>query len=448
MPVLIQNLIFSFHGLKLSKARYNKHFFKILQDLKESEWWTEEKIANYQDEQVRKIVRHAYETVPFYRRFYDQYNVNIDKIKTVEDLALLPVLTKQIVRENQQQMVSMVYKKKNLKKVLTSGTTGTPLTIYFTKEGLAFQWAVWWRHKARFGISFKDEHLTFGARVPIDQDSNTPPFWRKDYFNKRVYLSTYHISGETVKSIVDYLNNTDFVFYTGYPSAMYSLASLIEEKKLHLENKPKYIISGSDALLPKYEAAIQRVFGAPVTDQYGMNEFAGNMSRCEQGKYHLDFECCYVEQQPLPAAREGDSKLFFTGWGNYAMPFIRYEVGDYGKPTLKKCSCGRHSLCFESIDGRMEDYIVTPDGRKIVGMNQVFEYAANAKEIQIYQKDVDLLTIFVVPDKNYGEDDNKALIRELRRRAGEEIKIEIKPVEEIKRAENGKFRAVISEVHE
>ena len=191
MPVLIQNLIFSFYGLKLSKARYNKHFFKILRDLKESEWWTEEKIANYQDEQVRKIVRHAYETVPFYRRFYDQYNVNIDKIKTVEDLALLPVLTKQIVRENQQQMVSMVYKKKNLTKVLTSGTTGTPLTIYFTKEGLAFQWAVWWRHKARFGISFKDAHLTFGARVPIDQDSNTPPFWRKDYFNKRVYVHNF-----------------------------------------------------------------------------------------------------------------------------------------------------------------------------------------------------------------------------------------------------------------
>ncbi|MCF8102170.1 MAG: hypothetical protein K9K66_10980 [Desulfarculaceae bacterium] len=444
MPNILQDVTFSMYGWYLARQRYNSYFDRYLENLKSTEWWPENKILYYQNMQMIKLLKYAYESVEFYHKWYDECGVDIKSVASIEDLNRLPILTKQLVRKSFGRMVSSNFSKRHLYKSLTSGTTGTPLTVYQTKAGLAFQWAIWWRHKARFGLSTKDRYLTLGARIPVSQTQSTCPYWRKDFINNRVYMSTYHISKRTVKDIVSYLNATNFDFFTGYPSAMYSLANLISEAGLKLYNKPKYIISGSDALLPKYEMLISKIFGAPVTEQYGMSEFAGNMSKCEFGNYHVDFECCYVEA--LPIEKAGVYKILLTGWGNKAMPFIRYEVGDFGVPRDCNCACGRKSLYFESIDGRLEDYIITPDGRKIIGMNQVFEYAKNAREIQIYQKTPERVEFRIVPGRAFGKKDKEALTTEFRRRAGSKIVIQFNIVNELQRSASGKLKAVISDV--
>ncbi len=444
LPIWLQNLAFSLHGFKLKRQRYNKKFYKYIEFLKESEFWDKERIRQYQNDKVRYIVKHAYETVPFYKKWYDEYNVDITKIKTVEDLKYLPILKKEMVRENNDQFLSSKINKSKTIIVKTSGTTGTPLRIYFTKEALALQWAIWWRHKARFGIHIGDRHLVFGARVPISQKQNKPPFWREDFVNNRVYLSSYHISKKNLKSIVDYLNSTYFDFYTGYPSSIYLLANLMEEYGYRLYNRPKYIVTGSEVLTDKYYDQIKRTFGVTITEQYGMNEFAGNLSKCEYGNYHLDFECCTLELESLDY--NGYKKLIFTGWGNEAMPFIRYDIGDYGIPFQGKCKCGRESIALSRIDGRLEDYILTPDGRKIMGMNQVFKYAENAKLIQIFQKNVNLVEIRVVPGKYFNRKDENALKKAFLERVGKGMNVNIVKVKNIELTNSGKFKAVISEL--
>jgi len=445
MPVALQNTIFSVYGWNLARKRYNRWFHHHLKKLKKMEWWSFQQIEEYQNKCFVDVVAHAYKTVPFYRKWYDECGLDINKIQSLSDLSKLPILTKQMVRENQDSFVSNVYKRKSLIEGLTSGTTGTPLTIYQTREGLALQWAIWWRHLMRFGIAFNDKILTFGARLPIDQNQQKPPYWRNDYYNNRVYLSTYHISKGTIEDIVSFLNRSKFDIFTGYPSAMYVMASLIEERGLRLHNSPKYIVSGSDALLPKYSKLISSVFGSPVTEQYGMGEFAGNMSKCEHGIFHEDFECCYIENSN---SHSEFRRLLLTGWGNYAMPFLRYEVGDFAMPLHKNCSCGRKSKCYSTIEGRLEDYVVTPDGRKIIGMNQVFEYAKNAKEIQIYQSSQNEIEFRIVTGKNFGDEDKKALVREFRRRGGIDIKIKFKIVNALQRSSSGKLKAVVSDIPE
>jgi len=445
LPVWLQNGILSLYGLQLARIRYNPHFYSLLSSLKESEWWSHQQIRARQDERIGAIVRHAYRTVPFYRRWYDEHGVDVERVTTADDLQRLPLLTKQTVRAHYHEMISTDFSRSSLTRNLTSGTTGTPLTIWQTREGVAFQWAIWWRHKARFGLNLGDRHLVFGARVPVSQRQNGPPYWRHDRFNKRVYLSTYHISARTVAPIVEYLNSTTFEFFTGYPSAMYTLTTLMEEAGLRLTNRPKYVVAGADALTPAFESSIRRAFGVPVTEQYGMAEFAGNMSKCERGMFHLDFECCHLEQAAIPGSPD-HCKLVFTGWGNPAMPFIRYEVGDVGSSATETCACGRASACLARIDGRLEDFIVTPDGRRLVGMNQVLEYAPNAKTIQVYQRDIASLELRVVPGNGFGEADQQALVRELRRRVGPEMTIDIRLVDAFEPSATGKFRAVISDV--
>ncbi len=445
LPCWTQNLLLTCHGFHIRHTRYNKHFYRRLHELRQSEWWAQEKIRDYQNKKLRTLLKHANETVPFYREWFGDHGVRIENIKTIEDLAALPILTKPVVRENQERMVSSQFHKRRLLKVLTSGTTGTPLEIAITKEALAFQWAVWWRHRARFGLHVNNRFLMFGARVPVSQNQQNPPFWRRDFANHRTYLSTYHLTKNNMTAVVDYLNSTHFDFFAGYPSAMLVLANHILDTGQQLTNRPKMVIAGSDTLYPGFQSRICQAFGAPISEQYGMVEFAGNLSKCDRGCFHVDFECCHVETQPIDDD-QGFVELLLTGWGNPAMPFIRYRIGDFAKPSDGPCSCGRHSECLDSIDGRSEDYIVTPDGRMIMGMNQVFEYASGADEIQIHQKEAHSIEVRIVPGPAFGDADKAALTRELRRRIGDNMNIEFILVDSIPRTSSGKFKAVVSDV--
>ena len=445
LPILLQNVTFSMYALAPRRKRFSKHFHDRLAQLRQSEFWSEERIGAFQDEQIRHIVRHAYQAVPFYKRWYDQHHIDPDKVRGREDLERLPILTKALVRENQHDMVSQAYPRRSLHVDLTSGTTGTPLRILKTREAVAFQWAVWWRHRARFGMMPGQRHLMFGARVPIAASQRKPPFWREDYFGHRTYLSIFHLTPANMPAIVDFLNKRSFEYYLGYPSAISVLAQYLLENGIRLSHPPRWTITASESLLPVFENSIRQALGTPVTEHYGMAEFAGNMAKCEQERFHVDFECCHVEGQPLTGS-ESQHSLIFTGWGNPAMPFIRYEVGDYGTPCLDRCPCGRQSVTYRRIDGRTEDYVRTPDGRVITGLNQVLEYGTGAKEIQVYQDRLEEIEIRVVPGPGYTANSQRALLRELRNRVGQSLQVRFVQLDSIPRTANGKFRAVISKL--
>jgi phenylacetate-CoA ligase len=176
-----------------------------------------------------------------------------------------------------------------------------------------------------------------------------------------------------------------------------------------------------------------------------MVEACGNLSKCEEGNFHLDHEFCILEtvDDGISGRQE---RMVFTGLCNPAMPLIRYDIGDYCTSEDIPCPCGRHSRVIGSIEGRVEDFIRTPDGRKAVGMNQVFEWADGAREIQVVQQSLDSITVRIVPDEEYGEHTKEALRTEFRKRLGTEVKIDFRQVESIPRSESGKYRAVISEV--
>jgi phenylacetate-CoA ligase len=446
LPVPLQNVGLSLFGLYAWRQRLGKDFPDRLARLQESERWPEDRIRQYQDQQLQQLVRHAYDTVPFYRRWYDQHGVHPSQIQGQDDLPKLPVLTKDLVRQNQEDMISRAYPRRQVKIHLTSGTTGTPLRIAKTKEGFSFQWAIWWRHRARFGLTPGQRYVMFGARVPIQASQSRPPFWREDYFGRRTYMSTYHMTPENLPVIVDFLNQKAVDYYLGYPSAISVLAQYMLENNIRLRHPPKCVVTASESLLPAFENRIRQALGAQVTDQYGMAEFAGNLAKCEHGRFHLDFECCCLECLPLTDSAQQQQSLLLTGWGNPAMPFIRYEVGDYGTRATGPCPCGRQSPTLLRIDGRTEDFVRTPDGRMVMGLNQVLEYAVGAKEIQVYQERVEELEVRVVAGPEYGQAGEDAMLRELRRRVGDQLSIRFVTVDSIPRGGSGKFRAVVSKL--
>jgi phenylacetate-CoA ligase len=446
LPIWAQNLAFTLNGIQLRRTRYSQHFYTSLELLRHSEWWSKDQINEYKLHQIRQLVRQAATTVPYYRDTWRAAGVNTSDLNSHDILQSIPILTKQAAREQQRYLLSDQFRSTRLTRLLTSGTTGTPLCVRASRDTQALQWAVAWRHRARFGLNRGDRHLVFGARVAVHASQSRPPFWRHDLATNRVYINAHHFTDAKMPGVLDWLNTQQFDFFAGYPSAMYVLARFIEENGLRLHRRPKYVVTGSDALLPHFQRTLRRIFGVPVTEMWGMAEFAGNMSKCEYGRFHEDFEVCHIETQPIAGASKDIVRLVCTGWGNPAMPFIRYDVGDYARIATDDCPCGRQSQSFVSVDGRTEDYVRTGDGRMVIGMNQVLEYAPGAREIQLYQNRVDELQVRIVPSSGYGLEDEKALMRELRRRLGHHIAIRFVIVDSIPRTGSGKFRAVLSDL--
>ena len=135
-----------------------------------------------------------------------------------------------------------------------------------------------------------------------------------------------------------------------------------------------------------------------------------------------------------------------TGLSNDATPLFRYRIGDSGTRLKKPCECGRAGDVFLDVDGRNEDFVMTPDGRLIGRLDHIFKKQVDILEAQIRQDSKEALEVLLVPDEGFSEKSENQLVAEIRKRLGDEIHIDIRQVETIARERNGKFRAVKSNI--
>ena len=446
LPIFAQNLACGLQGSSQRKLRYGGVFAERLAWLEQSQWWTASQIEEYQEDTLQKLIRHAYDTVPYYRRTFDTLKLTPADIRTSADLPKLPVLTKEDVFRQRDELVSKAYDPKDLVFCHTSGTTGKSLQFYQEPSAVQFRWAVWWRHKQRFGVAFDDPYATFTGLTAVPLDQHKPPYWRENKPMRQTIFTMHHVIPATVPAIVERLNQGGFSYYSGYPSIIHLLASLIREQGLRITAPPKAIFTGAETLYEDQRQTMADVFGCVVTDQYGFSEGCGNASRCPQDLFHEDFEFGILECDQAQTAENGDRRgtIVATGFAGFAMPFIRYQVGDVGTWQAAPCSCGRHSKVLSRIEGRVEDYVVTPEGRHILRFDYIFKDTHHVREAQVVQDRPDGIRIVVVRRTGYSTDDEALIREEIRRRVSERLQVSFEYVDEIPREANGKFRAVKS----
>lgn len=451
LPVPLQHLAVSVKGLWLRHLRYNSEFWRYLDFLQASEWWDENELSDYQDVRLQTVVRHSFENVPYYRERMKARGLRPNDIRGRDDLDKLPVIDKQVVRDRLQDFVNTSANRWTLSWSRTSGTTGTPLRVAKTREAIARQRAVWWRHRARFGLTPGDKELSLGARTVVSAQQESPPFWRYCWPLNRTFLSPLHITDKNIALIVDWIDDQGFDFFTGYASALYLLAQCFQRADLKVHNRPRAVLTGADALLPPFKKTIRHAFGSPVSEHYGMVEGCGNISKCEEGTWHVDEEFGIFELLDTSDQVSGSKakEIVFTGLTNTAMPLIRYKVGDLAVPGEDGCSCGRQSTTLKAITGRKEDFVETPDGRFVTGMNQVFKWADGVRMAQIVQHSIERLELRVLPESSFEETDVDVLVQGLRTRVGHEMEIDVREVSSVDGFQtSGKFRAVVNQMDE
>ncbi len=446
LPVFLQNAACWYYGAKEKQLRFSHFFERHLEQLVASEKWSASEIEAYQNEKLRALVRHAYENVPYYRDRWKALKLSPDDIRSRADLWKIPVLTKEDVRQHADRFISRKTARRELLSRHTSGTTGKALHFYMTKEAVAFQWAVWWRHRLCFGVSPGTWHANFtGQRVvPITQ--RTPPYWRWNRPMRQVLINMQSLAPAKIASIVELLNSRQFDFYAGYPSFIHMLALNAMDAGLRLSAPPRVIFTGAENMLDFQRRDIRAFTGAILSDHYGSTEACVNASRCPEFVYHEDFEFCImegIERAPGDPAKT----IVSTGFGCDAFPFIRYEVGDTAVwQDAPGCACGRKSPVLLRIEGRCDDYVITPEGARIARLDYLFKDALNVKEAQIVQEEIGKIKILLVRRSTYDTKDEMEIRRDIRSWLSPTLEVEFEYVDEIARASNGKFRAVLSKL--
>lgn len=448
LPIWAQNLACSMSGVRMRRTRYNKVFYDFLDFLEKSQWWSLKEQQAYQDGQLSKIIHHAYQTVPYYRRVMDERKLKPSDILTTDDLVKLPVLTKDIIREQGTELFSTDFPRELMVYGHTGGTTGKSLQLYSDKNTQPHQWAVWWRHRRRFDLNIDDEFIVFAGRDVVPLNRMTPPFWRRNIPMHQTYVSIHHMTKQNMPALIEYLQKRKVKFYSGYPSAVYLVAKYMLDNNLSLPHPPEVTVLGAETLLPHQRRAMEKAFGGKATDQYGASEQCGNISECENGHYHVDMEFGHIEFLPLEGSAPNVRRIICTGFWNDAMPLIRYDIGDLATlPTQEiVCSCGRKSPIVEKIDGRIESYIITPDGRQAGRLDFIFKDSQYIEEAQFIQDEISVVKIKIVRSKGFSTRHEKELLDDLRKYLGEVIRFEIDYVSEIPRTANGKFRQIVSSV--
>lgn len=452
LPIALQNLACNFYGLRERQTRFGSHFSQQFQNLISSDWASKSEIEAYQDAQVASLVDHAYKTVPYYRRVMDEHGLKPKDILSRAELVKLPILRKEDVVKFFQDLLSTEYKKKELRVFTTSGTTGKALKFLKNQEAIASQWAVWWRHRHRFGIEPFTWHVNFTGKpiVPIDQTK--PPFWRWNFPLRQVLINMQHITAPKIKHIGNFIGNHNFKYFSGYPSIIANYCQLLLEQRIFVKQTPSHIFLGAEPVLEDQRSIIEQTTGAVITDQYGFSEGAGNASRCEQGIYHEDWEFGILECADAEPIGNGQvrGRILATGFANRAFPFLRYEVGDIGiwEDNGYQCKCGRHSAVLKQIEGRTEDYVLTPEGNRIMRFDYLFKDTIGIKEAQVVQREHGQIIIRVVARTSFNQEDAEGIKQKVKQWISPALMVDFEVVNSIPRSNSGKFRPVLSELKE
>ncbi|MHB9131104.1 MAG: phenylacetate--CoA ligase family protein [Armatimonadota bacterium] len=435
LPIWAQEWALSRYARHLDRMYYGPDFASWVQRFNEMERYSAAQIAEYQLQELHRILCAAFRSVPWFRAMATWRGLREGDFTSYTHLRLLPIMEKHPIRQDPWRFISDEYPKKRLWLEKTSGTTGTSLQIFWPREMLPRWWAL---HEVRVrywaGISQSVPRAMVGGRPIIRGSTDQPPYWRYVRHWKQLYMSSYHISPVTVPQYIAALQQYESGWITGYGSAIALLGEYLVDHPTPL--RIRAAVTSGDTVSERQRQAIERGFRCRMLDYYGSAEGCCVISECEQGRLHVQPEAGILEiidEHGAPCPPGVDGEFICTGFGNDVMPLIRYRTGDYGSWAMEQnCPCGRKSPLVNHITGRTDDYLVLADGRRIGRLSTAMKKAPSVKQAQLVQDKPGHAWLLVVPDYDYRDAHGETLVEDILSRIGERaISIEVRTVSDI-----------------
>jgi len=434
-PSFIKKL---YYDLVPFSKRYGKVFNDTYKFLLESETWSREDLEKYQLKEFKKLINHCYNNVPYYTKVFNDRGLTSNDFQSISDIKKLPFLTKDIIRNNSNDLIATNMKHQKSYEFRTSGSTGKKLVFYATDDVYKKEAAFILRAYEKHGAVLYDKSSVWLRRyVPIDRDSN---LWYYDYELKRLYMSAYHLNDNSIFDYINKINSDTHHTLVAYPSSAYVLACLCEKYNLKLKYIKKIHVS-SEMMLPEWRRKIIDVFGIIPVCHYGAIEKVCLMHQLEDSEnYYENLQYGITE---YVRNKDGTNVIIGTGFLNYYMPFLRYRTED---SVVLNSNAGDFNK-VSTINGRTSDILIAEDGSNLPGVNfysWIDKKVAGVAMFQIVQKNRKEVSFNFVPSDRYDKNTISQIEEGLNSRLGNLI-FKINKVREIKRNENtGKIRCIVN----
>ena len=438
-------------GFPLQDIWTKTEIIKSLGFLRESQYWDDTQMLEYRSGRLRMLVNHAYNNVPFYREAFDRIKLRPEDIRGIEDIDIIPVITRDIFRNRNREFIARGSKYKNIRTGKTGGTTGTPVIVYKDTSDRSMTWASYYRWYDWMGIAMGEKTMTFWGAGSVTE-SNFPETVRQrviNYLQNAYVVNSFNISRELLPSVVSGINRMKPVLIKGYLSSLMFLAGYMNERGIRVSAPLKAVSSTTETLLPEDRKTLEKTFQAPVYDQYGCGEASAIAYECPHHRgMHLTQEHVIVEilddyQHPSI----GSGNVVITNLDNFIMPFIRYVNGDIAKIAESKCSCGVTSPRIAFVEGRASDSIILKNGARVHGVfftDILYEkgiFTEKIKRFQVYQDKPGEIE-FRIESPHKADISTDTLLTETLNRYFSHV--EIKRSEKLENEPNGKFRYIKS----
>ncbi|MFA7407279.1 MAG: hypothetical protein WCY93_05500 [Anaerolineaceae bacterium] len=436
---LLRNLI-----LPLGDRLFGQNMMARLKFLEGAQYWPLEKIVSKQSDDLNNLIQIAYQEVPFYHKLLDDKGIKPETIRTKEDLARLPVVTKDMLRENFPHQTT---RKTSQKTYLASTSGSTGKNFYVTEDAYTAGW-----YRAAFLLSLEwagwrigEAHLQTGMTLERSHDRRI-----KDWILRCHYKSAYQLDDAHLVAILAQMEHYKLRHLWGYPGSLYYLAQ--QAKKQGWNQPLKSVVTWGDSLFPHYRSEIEMTFKTRVYDTYGIAEGVQIAAQCEEGHYHLhalDAVIEFLDDEGHSVLPDEIGNIVITRLHPGPMPLIRYAIGDLGVVSSNKtCSCGRGFPLMDSIQGRNTDIIFTPSGNRLIVhfFTGILEHFSEIDTFQVIQTHPDTILIRIQPKAKISLDVLNQIKTTLANKGAADLKIDFEIVEKIHIHPTGKHRFIINQL--
>ncbi|RIW12252.1 phenylacetate--CoA ligase family protein [Algoriphagus lacus] len=430
-PFFLENIL-----LPLGDTILGSSFISSLKSWREIFGRNTSEIEKLQAAKLRKLLEFAGKNSPYYR---------LQNIPSHRDpyvwLKSFPVLPKRTFRENLEYILTQPVDGK-LTAVMSSGSTGPPSKVYFSKAELSSTRAlqiIWWEWA---GYRFGNSLLQTGVNMKRSREKAI-----KDKLLNTRYIDAMSHSEAQILEELNLLRKEPRDHFVAYASSLYLFAKTALAHEIR-DVKFRSAISLGEKLLPQFREAIEKAFSCKVYDTYGASEGFLIASQCHEGKYHLMTPHVVVEilDEKSKEVQPGQTgRVVLTGLDNFTTPMIRYEVGDLavkGKPGT--CSCGLELPVLDEIIGRLTEFLLTPSGKFITVQTvvRVLKHFPEIEQFKVIQKEFDLYRLIYISPKNQLDVREEGVQRMFEEVFGEPLRFEFEKVTELPKAKTGKFQLI------
>ena len=407
---------------------------------------TRDSIDEFRDARLRKMVEHAYRSVPFYRDLFKRAAILPADIRGAADMHRIPVTTRsEIQSASMGDRLAADADESKLLERKTTGSTGQCLVVKRTWKEEQVLNLFRWRAIRAYGLRRADVIGVPRVRVPKDPRDNQIPRRIADalHFYRKTIVDLRSTRDEVAAL---YSHQPEVIM--GWPTILSEIAPRWAELKEAgpQDYEVKFVITGGEVLTHSARDQITHGFAAPVRDMYGAHEFSLVAWQCAvTGDYHLSDETLHAEviRDGKPALPGENGEMIVTALHSFAMPFIRYKLGDVVTQGERACSCGSPFSTIRSIRGRAADYLRLPGGRLVHPQDiarESYHAAQWIKQLQVVQEAVDRFTLLVVPLREPTQPEIDAIRPALLDFIGPDVYLDVHIVPAIERADESKFR--------